>query len=64
MHDVNDQLISECEYETMEPARVLAAHHGGPAAIICRIYAFDDSDLVWTSTGDTVWPPPDPKEKQ
>lgn len=49
---------SEDDYEYNSPNEAIErAAKRGLTAVIARIYTFDDSELVWTSTGDSVWPP-------
>lgn len=52
-----DDMSEGYEYDTLSEAEGAAAKRGEPVAIIERTYTHDDSELVWTSTGDTVWPP-------
>lgn len=54
--DENDQ-SEDFEYDTLDEARAAASKRDEPMAVMARIYLYDDSELVWTSTGDTVWPP-------
>ncbi len=37
------------------PDAVLAA--GNTDAVICRTYVYDDSELVYTPDGSSIWPP-------
>lgn len=56
---VDAQDVSEdYEYDTLAEAEETAAKRDEPVAIIERTYTFEDSELVWTSTGHDVWPPP------
>lgn len=58
---VNENNVEdEHEFDTLVEARGVAEVRSGLGerlAIIERQYAFEDSDLAWTSTGDTTWPP-------
>lgn len=48
----------EDDYEYDDPNEAIEnAAKRGLTAVIARIYTFDDSELVWTSTGDNTWPP-------
>lgn len=49
---------SEGDHEYDDPNEAIEqAARLGTTAVIARVYAFDDSELVWTSTGDSTWPP-------
>jgi hypothetical protein len=52
-----DDVSEDYVYDTLSEAKEAAAQRNEPVAIIERTYTFEDSELVWTSTGDTVWPP-------
>lgn len=54
--DANDT-SQDYQYDTLAEAKEAAANYEDPVAIIERLFTFEDSELVWTSTGDTVWPP-------
>jgi hypothetical protein len=56
---VDGKQLTECEYETLNEAIDVASNVPGPPAVEERTYAFEDSDLAWTSTGDNTWPPAD-----
>jgi hypothetical protein len=47
----------DCVYDTSYEAITDAERRPEPMAVIARVFTFDDSELVWTSTGDNVWPP-------
>ena len=48
----------EDDYEYDDPNEAIEkAGKRGRTAVIARVYTFDDSELVWTSTGDSTWPP-------
>lgn len=55
IRDANDQPIGLELYETLDEAR--AAVPDAPWAIIAVVYAYDDSELIETSTGANHWPP-------
>ena len=48
----------DCEHISFAEAVDAANARNEPAAVVRRVYTFDDSELVWTTTGDTIWPPP------
>jgi hypothetical protein len=50
-----DDVSEDYVYDTLSEAKEAAAQRNEPVAIIERTYTFEDSELVWTSTGDTVW---------
>lgn len=54
--DAND-VEDDHEYERLDLAREGVPDEGGPWAIVERVYTYDDSSLVWTSTGADTWPP-------
>lgn len=51
-----DGTEDDYEYEDANEA-IEKAGKRGLTAVVARVYTFDDSELVWTSTGDSVWPP-------
>lgn len=53
--DANDN-SDDAEYDTLQEA-IEACVTDEPLAVVERVYTYDDSELVWTSTGDNVWPP-------
>lgn len=53
-----DNCETDHEYDTFDEAQTAAVKWSEPVAIIARIYTYDDSELVWTSTGHDQWPPP------
>lgn len=64
MSEVNKYVIADSEgneedweYDTLNEAIEAAKRNVGECAVIERTYIYDDSDLAWTSTGDTEWPP-------
>lgn len=50
---------SDYEYATMQEAIEAGEQISGSPrfAVVERHYVYDDSELVWTSTGATTWPP-------
>lgn len=46
------------DYDTLHEAKAVASKRQEPVAIIDCTYVFDDSELVWSNTGDDTWPPP------
>lgn len=54
--DADDQ-ESDTEYDSLQDAIRDATLAGLSRAVIARIYTYEDSELVWTSTGGDVWPP-------
>jgi hypothetical protein len=43
------------EYESFAEAKSIASKEG--SAVIERVYLFDDSELVWTPSGEDTLPP-------
>jgi hypothetical protein len=56
--DEND-VSDDHEFDTLDEAKD-AAQGRDRVAIIERVYVYDDSWLMWTSTGGNTWPPEDP----
>lgn len=62
---VNGDDVSEgFEYGTASEAIAEASKRDEPMAVMARTYVYDDSEVVWTSTGDNTWPPEDDKTYQ
>ena len=59
-----DQYINDVEYPTYRAALEAAQREDRKTAVVELHYAFDDSELVWTSTGDRTWPPTVPEEER
>ncbi|QWS68266.1 hypothetical protein SEA_VANLEE_150 [Gordonia phage VanLee] len=60
--DVNDQPVGDVEYDHFPNARDAAlarTANGEPTAVVERQFTYSDSELVWTPSGRTDWPPPD-----
>lgn len=55
-----DDTEGDREYVTLDEAIEWARPLG--AAVIERVYAYDDSSLVWTPDGSDTWPPPQAQE--
>ncbi len=47
---------ADWEHDTITEA-MDSVSDGQPYAVIERVYEYDDSSLVYTSTGDDTWPP-------
>jgi hypothetical protein len=52
----SDNNEGDWEYESFKEA-VGEAISQGDTAVVARIYEYDDSELVWTPDGSSVWPP-------
>ena len=55
-----DDEEGDYEYTELDEAKRDAARLG--CAVIARVYAYDDSELMWTPTGENVWPPKKEKD--
>jgi hypothetical protein len=55
--DAND-VSEDFEYDDAAEAIAAASKRKEPMAVLARVYVYDDSELLWTSTGDSIWPPP------
>ncbi len=50
-----DDMEQDYEYSSYRDAETDAMRQN--AAVICRTYVYDDSELVWTPDGSDAWPP-------
>lgn len=50
-----DNAEDDYEYDVYQDAYQAASRRN--MAVIARIYAYDDSELVWTPDGSDTWPP-------
>ena len=57
-----DDTEDDFEHENLAEA-IEAASGREPCAVVMRTYAYDDSELVWTSTGAETWPPDSEKSR-
>lgn len=65
MPEINKYVIVDADgnsddavYDTLQEA-IEAIVTDEPMAVEEHTYVWDDSELAWTSTGDTEWPPHD-----
>ena len=52
-----DNTYLDTLYDTFDEARDAALRDSEPCAVVCLIYTFDDSELLWTPDGGSIWPP-------
>lgn len=48
---------TEEDYEYADYAEAYEAANRRNMAVIARVYAYEDSELIWTPDGSDVWPP-------
>jgi hypothetical protein len=59
-----DDESEDFEFDDADEAIAAAFKRDEPVAVVARVYVYDDSELVWTSTGADVWPPQPTKDDE